>query len=166
MPGNFPYPGGGGHRRQLTGVAFHLGGPDATAQTMRDGWLHTGDVGSVDEEGFLTIRDRMKDMLISGGENVYPAEIENLLLSHPGVSDAAVIGLPSPKWGEVPLAVVAKNDPDLSETDVLEWCKGKLAAFKRPKVAVFIDAIPRNPTGKILKRVLRDTYETSLTAPE
>ena len=75
-------------------------------------------------------------------------------------------GLPSPKWGEVPLAVVAKNDPDLSETDVLEWCKGKLAAFKRPKVAVFIDAIPRNPTGKILKRVLRDTYETSLTAPE
>ena len=140
--------------------------PDATAQTMRDGWLHTGDVGSVDEEGFLTIRDRMKDMLISGGENVYPAEIENLLLSHPGVSDAAVIGLPSPKWGEVPLAVVVKNDPDLSETDVLEWCKGKLAAFKRPKVAVFIDAIPRNPTGKILKRVLRDTYETSLTAPE
>ena len=140
--------------------------PDATAQTMRNGWLHTGDVGSVDAEGFLTIRDRIKDMLISGGENVYPAEVENVVLSHPSVSDAAVIGLPSPKWGEVPLAVVVRKDPSLTEAEVLEWCKGKLAPFKRPKVAVFIDVIPRNPTGKILKRVLRDTYEPSVTAPE
>ncbi len=140
--------------------------PDATAQAMRDGWLHTGDVGSLDEEGFLTIRDRMKDMLISGGENVYPAEVENVLLGHPGVSDAAVIGLPSPKWGEVPLAVVVRKDADLSEANVLEWCKGKLAPFKRPKVAVFIDVIPRNPTGKILKRVLRDAYGQSVKAPE
>jgi acyl-CoA synthetase (AMP-forming)/AMP-acid ligase II len=139
---------------------------DATAQTMRDGWLHTGDVGSLDAEGFLTIRDRMKDMLISGGENVYPAEVENVLLAHPGISDAAVIGLPSPKWGEVPLAVVVKKDADLSEAGLLEWCKGKLAPFKRPKVAVFIEAIPRNPTGKILKRVLRDNYEHNLRAPE
>ncbi|MCB1412526.1 MAG: long-chain-fatty-acid--CoA ligase [Xanthobacteraceae bacterium] len=140
--------------------------PDATAQTIRDGWLHTGDVGSVDEDGFLTIRDRMKDMLISGGENVYPAEVENVVLSHPAVTDVAVIGLPSPKWGEVPLVVAVKTDPNLTEAEVLEWCKGKLAPFKRPKVAVFIETIPRNPTGKILKRVLRDTYESSLKAPE
>ena len=140
--------------------------PDDTAQTLRDGWLHTGDIGTMDEEGFVTIRDRIKDMLISGGENVYPAEIENLLLSHPGVIDAAVVGLPSPKWGEVPLAVVVKKNPNLSEVELLDWCKGKLAPFKRPKVAVFIDAIPRNPTGKVLKRVLREMYEARLSAPE
>ena len=105
-------------------------------------------------------------MFISGGENVYPAEVENVVLSHPAVTDVAVIGLPSPKWGEVPLVVAVKTDPNLTEAEVLEWCKGKLAPFKRPKVAVFIETIPRNPTGKILKRVLRDTYESSLKAPE
>ena len=107
--------------------------PEATAETIVDGWLHTGDVGTIDEDGFVTIRDRIKDMLISGGENVYPAEVENVLLGHPAVVDAAVIGLPSPKWGEVPLAVVVAKKGATLDRRVLACCKGKLAPFKRPK---------------------------------
>jgi acyl-CoA synthetase (AMP-forming)/AMP-acid ligase II len=141
--------------------------PEASAQALRDGWLHTGDVGTMDAEGFVTIRDRIKDMLISGGENVYPAEIENMLLGHPQLADAAVIGLASPKWGEVPLAVVvAKPGASLAETELLDWCKGRLAAFKLPKAAVVVPEIPRNPSGKILKRVLRERFAESLRAPE
>jgi acyl-CoA synthetase (AMP-forming)/AMP-acid ligase II len=141
--------------------------PDATAQTLRDGWLHTGDIGTMDAEGFVTIRDRMKDMLISGGENIYPAEVENMLLGHPALADAAVIGLPSPKWGEVPLAVVvAKKGVALTADELLSWCKGKLAAFKLPKAAVVVAEIPRNPSGKILKRVLREQYREQVRAPE
>ena len=141
--------------------------PDATAQVLRDGWLHTGDVGTMDAEGFVTIRDRMKDMIISGGENVYPAEVENMLLGHPAVADAAVIGLPSPKWGEVPLAVVVpKKDGGLTEAALLDWCRGRLAGYKLPKVAAFVAEIPRNPSGKILKRVLRERFAGQLGAPE
>jgi O-succinylbenzoate-CoA ligase len=141
--------------------------PDATAQALRDGWLHTGDIGFMDDEGFVTIKDRMKDMLISGGENVYPAEVENMLLSHPAVADAAVIGLPSPKWGEVPLAVVVpKKGATFSDAELLDWCKGKLATFKLPKAAVIVAEIPRNPSGKILKRVLREQFKDVVRAPE
>ena len=141
--------------------------PDATEQALIDGWLHTGDVGSMDEEGFVTIRDRMKDMLISGGENVYPAEVENMLLGHPSLADAAVIGLPSAKWGEVPLAVVVlKSGAQLSTEELLAWCKGRLATFKLPKLAVFLNEIPRNPSGKVLKRVLREQYVGTLKTPE
>jgi len=132
--------------------------PDATAETIVDGWLHTGDVAVCDEEGFVTIADRMKDMIISGGENVYPAEVENVLLQHPGVADAAVIGQDSAKWGESPLAIIVRKDPALTEADILAHCNNKLARFKLPKGVVFIDVIPRNPSGKILKRVLRDDY--------
>ena len=132
--------------------------PEATADTIVDGWLHTGDVAVMDEEGFVTIQDRIKDMIISGGENVYPAEIENVLLSHAGIADAAVIGQDSAKWGESPLAVVVRKDPALTEAQVLAHCNGKLARFKLPKGAVFVDAIPRNPSGKVLKRVLREQY--------
>ena len=141
--------------------------PDATAQALRDGWLHTGDIGTMDADGFVTIRDRMKDMLISGGENIYPAEVENMLLGHPAVGDAAVIGLASPKWGEVPLAVVVvKKGATLDEAELLAWCKGKLATFKLPKAAVVVAEIPRNPSGKILKRVLREQFKDSVRAPE
>jgi O-succinylbenzoate-CoA ligase len=141
--------------------------PEATAQVLQGGWLHTGDVGTMDADGFVTIRDRMKDMLISGGENIYPAEVENMLLGHPAVADAAVIGLPSPKWGEVPLAVVvAKKGTTLAEAELLAWCKGKLATFKLPKAAVVVPEIPRNPSGKILKRVLREQFKDSVRAPE
>lgn len=132
--------------------------PEATAEALVDGWLHTGDVAVRDEEGFVTIQDRMKDMIISGGENVYPAEIESILLQHPGVADAAVIGQDSAKWGESPLALIVRKDPGLSEGDVLAHCNDQLARFKLPKAVTFIDVVPRNPSGKILKRVLRDQF--------
>ena len=138
--------------------------PDATAETIVDGWLHTGDVAVRDADGFVYIQDRIKDMIISGGENVYPAEIEDVLLSHPGIADVAVLGMKSAKWGESPLAVVVRADPGLDDTAVLAYCDGKLARFKRPKQVVFVDAIPRTVTGKTLKRVLRDEF--SFDAPE
>ena len=133
--------------------------PEATAETIREGWLHTGDVALMDKDGFVTIVDRVKDMLISGGENVYPAEIENVLMGHPQIADAGVIGVPSAKWGESPLAVVvAKEGEEVSAEDIMEFTSGKLAAFKSVKVVEFTDVIPRNASGKILKRELRDTY--------
>jgi acyl-CoA synthetase (AMP-forming)/AMP-acid ligase II len=112
-------------------------------------------VGIVDEEGFLYIQDRLKDMIISGGENVYPAEIENVILGHESVADVAVIGIPSDKWGESPLAVVVRKDESLTESDVIEFCEGKLARYKMPVAVRFVDVIPRNPSGKALKRELR-----------
>tara|TARA_R110002110_G_scaffold205066_7_gene417044 strand:+ start:175466 stop:177013 length:1548 start_codon:yes stop_codon:yes gene_type:complete len=132
--------------------------PDATREALVDGWLYTGDVAIQDEEGFVTIQDRKKDMIISGGENVYPAEVENTLLLHDAIIDAAVIGQPSDKWGESPFAVVVSTDTSLTENDILAHCDGKLARFKLPKGVAFVEAIPRNPSGKILKRVLRDQF--------
>lgn len=139
--------------------------PEATAQTLLEGgWLRTGDGASRDEEGYFFLQDRIKDMIISGGENIYPAEIEDIVLSHPSVTDVAVIGMPSPKWGESPLAVVVRSDDGLDERAVLEHCNGKLARFKQPRRVVFVDSIPRNPTGKALKRVLREQFP--LDAPD
>lgn len=132
--------------------------PEATAEAVVDGWLYTGDIATWDAEGFVTIADRKKDMIISGGENVYPAEVENVLLQHPNVVDAAVIGQPSEKWGESPLAVVVSDKKDLAGADVIEHCNGKLARYKQPWSVVFVDVIPRNPSGKILKRVLREQF--------
>ncbi len=137
---------------------------DATAETIVDGWLHTGDVATMDDEGFVTIVDRVKDMLISGGENVYPAELENVLLSHDKIADAAVIGIPSAKWGESPLAVIVPKEEGLEAAEVLEFCKGKVAPFKAIKAVEFVETIPRNPSGKILKRELREQF--SYDAPE
>ena len=132
--------------------------PEATAETLVDGWLRTGDIAELDEDGFLFIKDRIKDMIISGGENVYPAEIENALLSHPSVVEAAVIGQPSEKWGESPFAIVVSSDTDLTEGDVLAHCDGKLSRFKQPKGVAFVDTIPRNPAGKVLKKELREQF--------
>jgi len=132
--------------------------PEATAEAIRDGWLASGDIATRDEDGFIYIQDRTKDMIISGGENVYPAEIENVILEHPHVGEVAVIGQASAKWGESPLAIVVRTDDSLSEQDVLDYCAGKLARFKLPKACAFIDVIPRNPTGKVLKRVLREQF--------
>lgn len=132
--------------------------PDATKETLVDGWLSTGDVASMDDDGFVYIQDRIKDMIISGGENVYPAEIENVILSHPAVAEVAVIGQPSERWGESPFAVIVAKDDSASTADVLNFCVGKLARFKMPKGAAFVEAIPRNPSGKVLKRVLREEF--------
>ena len=132
--------------------------PEATAETIVDGWLHTGDVARQDADGFLYIEDRIKDMIISGGENVYPAEIEKVLEAHPAVTEAGVIGQPSEKWGESPFAVVVRRDDALTEADVLAFCRGKLAGYKQPKGVAFVDEVPRNPSGKILKRLLRERF--------
>jgi acyl-CoA synthetase (AMP-forming)/AMP-acid ligase II len=133
--------------------------PDATAETIRDGWLYTGDLASVDKEGFVYIQDRKNDMIISGGENVYPAEIENVLAAHPKLAESAVIGMHSDKWGESPAAICAPRPGEtVSPEEVISFCRGKLAGYKVPRVVEFTDAIPRNPTGKILKRVLREQF--------
>ena len=135
--------------------------PQATAETIIDGWLHTGDVARMDADGFVYIEDRIKDMIISGGENVYPAEIEKVLEAHPGILEAGVIGQPSKTWGESPCAVVVKRDDALTKVEVMDFCQGRLARFKQPKKVVFVDDLPRNPSGKILKRILRERFPGS-----
>lgn len=130
--------------------------PEATAKTVIDGWLHTGDAGRMDEDGYIYIQDRVKDMIISGGENIYPAEIENHLVSHPQIQDASVIGVPDAKWGEVPLAVlVSGGQPELSAEELTEFCREKLAGYKIPRKVEYLAALPRNPTGKVLKKDIR-----------
>ena len=132
--------------------------PEATTEAIVDGWYHTGDVGVRDEEGFITIRDRIKDMIISGGENVYPAEVENVLMQHSQILEAAVIGQQSKKWGESPFAVVVSVSAGLTEAEVISHCDGKLARFKIPKGVTFVDELPRNSLGKVLKRQLRERF--------
>jgi fatty-acyl-CoA synthase len=133
--------------------------PKETAETIEDGWLHSGDMGYIDEEGYLFLVDRKKDMYISGGENVYPAEVEDVIMSFEKVADVGVIGIPDKKWGEVGMAVVVKKpDTELAENEVIEFCKGRLAKYKIPKKVTFIDALPRTATGKILKKELRAQY--------
>jgi acyl-CoA synthetase (AMP-forming)/AMP-acid ligase II len=130
--------------------------PEETARTLRGGWLHTGDIAVMDEDGFCYIVDRLKDMIISGGENIYPAEIEKVIAGLNGVSQVAVVGEPDPVWGETPLAViVARSDCNLDEKRVLEHCSGKMARYKIPKKVMFVDSLPLTPTGKIQKRILR-----------
>ena len=138
----------------------YLDDPDATAQAIdADGWLHTGDVCRIDAEGNMTITDRLKDMYISGGFNVYPAEIEQELLRHDGIADAAVIGVADERLGEVGHAFVVRRDDALVVEDVLAFAAQRLANFKRPKVITFVDALPRNLSGKILKNDLRKQSE-------
>ena len=133
--------------------------PEATASAIRDGWLYTGDVAKMDEDGFLYILDRKKDMIISGGENIYPAEVEDYLLQNPKIADVGVIGYAHEKWGEaVKAIIVVKPGETLTEEELIAWCQGKIGRFKIPKAVVFTDSIPRTPTGKILKRVLREQF--------
>jgi fatty-acyl-CoA synthase len=133
--------------------------PDATAEALVNGWLHSGDAAMVDDEGFYYIVDRWKDMYISGGENVYPAEVENVIYRHPAVAEVAVIGIPHPKWQEVGRAlVVVKPGHRLGQAEVLEFCQDKLAKYKIPKSIIFVDALPRTAAGKVLKRELREEY--------
>ena len=131
--------------------------PEATVAAFRGGWFHTGDLGYLDEEGFLYIVDRMKDMIVSGGENIASPEVERVLYEHPAVLEAAVVGRPDPRWGEVPIAcVVRRPGASVSEDELRDWCLARLARYKAPRAVRFVDALPRNPSGKVLKRVLRE----------
>ena len=133
--------------------------PEKTAETIIDGWLHTGDVGHIDAEGYLHITDRKKDMIISGGFNVYPSEVEQVIWGHPAVQDCAVIGVPDEKWGEAVKAVVELNKGQtVSADDLIALCKEKLGSVKAPKSIDFIDVLPRSPIGKVLKKDLRARY--------
>lgn len=136
-------------------MAGYWGNPQASAETLRNGWLHTGDVGSLDEDGFLTLKDRSKDVIISGGANIYPREVEEVLLRHAGVSEVSVVGKSDPEWGEAVIAfVVARGTPPgAAELDAL--CLDHIARFKRPRAYRFVEALPKNSTGKVLKTELR-----------
>jgi acyl-CoA synthetase (AMP-forming)/AMP-acid ligase II len=133
--------------------------PDATNEAIHDGWFRTGDIGRVDDGGFVFVEDRLKDMIISGGENIYSVEVERALTEHPAVSDAAVFGIPDPKWGETVKAVVELS-PGQAATpeDLIAWCKERLAGYKCPRSVDIMDVLPRNPTGKLLKKDLRKPY--------
>ena len=133
--------------------------PEATAQANRGGWFHTGDAGYFDAEGYLYIHDRVKDMIISGGENIYPAEIESALFAHPAIADIAIIGVPDDKWGEaVKAVVVLKEGQSLELEEFIAYARARLAGYKIPRSLDLVAEMPRNPSGKILKRVLREPY--------
>lgn len=133
--------------------------PKATAETLRGGWLHTGDLGIMDEKGYVYILDRAKDMIISGGENIYSREIEDVILKHPAVHEVAVIGVPDEIWGEAVKAIVAlKEGHRVTEEEIINFCKEYLASYKKPKSVEFVASIPKNPYGKVFKRELREKY--------
>jgi long-chain acyl-CoA synthetase len=133
--------------------------PDASASTLRGGWLHTGDVGYLDEAGYLFLMDRAHDMIISGGENIYPREIEEVLVRHEAVREVAVIGIPDPEWGEAVKAVVSiKTNARVTEQELIDFCRDHIASYKKPRSVDFVDELPRNNYGKIVKRELRDAY--------
>ena len=137
-------------------MAGYWNNAEASAETLRDGWLHTGDVGSLDARGYLTLRDRSKDVVISGGSNIYPREVEEVLVTHPDVAEVCVVGAPDREWGEVVVAFVVRapgSDVDAQGLD--DHCIARIARIKRPKRYRFVDALPKNSYGKVLKRELR-----------
>jgi acyl-CoA synthetase (AMP-forming)/AMP-acid ligase II len=139
-----------------TVMSGYWNNPEATARSLRDGWLWTGDIGAFDEDGFLTLKDRSKDMIISGGSNIYPREIEDVLNLHPAVAECSVVGRPHPEWGEEVVAfVVARPGATVTSAELDRLCLDNIARFKRPKDYRFIDALPKNNYGKILKTELR-----------
>jgi fatty-acyl-CoA synthase len=140
----------------------YWGRPDATAEVMDGEWFRSGDVAMVDDEGYVTIVDRMKDMIISGGENIYPAEVEDAIYSHPLVAECAVIGVPDERWGEVGRAIVVlRPGARLDERSLLDHLDGRLARYKLPRSVVFAGSLPRSGAGKVLKRELRATFGAS-----
>jgi acyl-CoA synthetase (AMP-forming)/AMP-acid ligase II len=137
-------------------MAGYWNNPTASGEALRDGWLHTGDLGSRDARGYVTLRDRSKDVVISGGSNIYPREVEEVLLAHPGVAETCVIGQPDAEWGEVVVAfVVAVPGTSVSADSLDTHCLERIARFKRPKRYLFVDSLPKNSYGKVLKRELR-----------
>ena len=143
-------------KRNMTG---YWRKPEETEEAIRDGWLYTGDLGYYDEKGYIYIADRKKDMIITGGENVYPVEVENVLYRHPAVKEVAVIGIPDPYWIEsVHALVVLKKNVQASGEDIISFCKEHITNYKAPKTVEFVEDLPKNPQGKILKREIRSKY--------
>jgi len=133
--------------------------PEETSATIRNGWLHTGDLATVDAEGYIYIVDRKKEIIISGGENISPREVEEVIYMHPSVAEVAVIGVPDEKWGEtVKAVVVLKEGKRATAEEIIDLCKSNLAGFKKPKSVEFLAFPPRTPSGKVLKRELRERY--------
>jgi O-succinylbenzoic acid--CoA ligase len=142
--------------RGLTVTPGYYANEQATAHVLREGWLHTGDIGYLDDEGYLYVLDRRDDLIISGGENVYPAEIEAVLLSHPAIAEAGVTGAEDARWGQVPVAYIAlRAGETLTEIEVKEFCAARLARYKIPAQVKFVEALPRNAAGKLLRRALK-----------
>ena len=133
--------------------------PDETKRTIKEGWLYTGDICIKDEGGYIFYVDRSKDMINRGGENVYPREVEEVIATHPGVLEVAVIGVPDDRLGEeIKAVIVPKSGYHIRGEDIIALCKEHLAAYKKPRSIDFVDQLPKNPTGKILKRVLRESF--------
>jgi acyl-CoA synthetase (AMP-forming)/AMP-acid ligase II len=133
--------------------------PEPTAEAVRGGWMHTGDMGYIDPEGYVYIQDRLKDMIVSGGENVYPREIEEVLAAMPAVASVAAIGIPDSRWGETVKAIVVLRDGEhATEQEIIDFCRGKLGGYKLPRSVDFLDRLPCTATGKVLKRELREPY--------
>jgi long-chain acyl-CoA synthetase len=146
--------------RSVQNMKGYWNKPDETARAFSgDGWLRTGDAGFMDRDGYCFLTDRVKDMIISGGENVYPAEVENAISGHPAVADVAVIGVPDDRWGEAVKAIVVRHPgADASAQDIVDYARQRLARYKCPSSVDFAEALPRNPSGKLLKRQLREPY--------
>jgi fatty-acyl-CoA synthase len=144
--------------RAPTLMAGYWNNPGATAEAFAGGWFHSGDLVRQDDEGYVWVVDRKKDMIISGGENIYCAEVENVLAAHPAIIEVAVIGHPDDQWGEVPIAVAAVAESGLTLADLDEFLTGRLARYKHPKGLEIVGALPRNPAGKVLKTELRTRY--------
>jgi len=140
-------------------MAGYWNNPKATAEAFDGGWFHSGDLVRQDDEGYIWVVDRKKDMIISGGENIYCAEVENVLAAHPSIAEAAVIGRPDERWGESGCAfIISQPGASLEAADILRGCEGRLARYKHPKAVEVVEALPRNPAGKVLKTELRTRF--------
>jgi len=140
-------------------MSGYWGRPEATEETIKDGWLHTGDLAKVDEEGFFYVADRKKDVIISGGENIYPAEVEKAFLEHPKISDAAVVGIPDERWGEAGMAfIVLQKGERMTEEEALRFCEERVAKYKVPKFVKFVSELPQTASQKIMRHKLREEY--------
>jgi len=146
--------------RAPTLMAGYWNKPQETADAFYGGWFHSGDLVREDEEGFIYVVDRKKDMIISGGENIYCAEVENALAAHPSIAEVAVIGVRHERWGETPAAVVVPADPQSPPAldDLVDWSRDRLASYKKPTILHVVDELPRNASGKVLKHQLREAY--------